>query len=184
MHLPIFDLHCDLLSYLAKIPGASPSNENDIACALPWLRKGNVHLQVLAIYTDVRPGSMDLALKQAEIFQSLIEEKTGAFTAFQAQSWKSSDQIAALASIENAAGLGEENASWEAIERQLDKILSKVGRLAYVSLTHHTENRFGGGNYTKGIGLKDEGRRLLDLLIEKISPSIFPIVPTSWQKEF
>jgi microsomal dipeptidase-like Zn-dependent dipeptidase len=170
MHLPIFDLHCDLLSYLAKIPGASPSNENDIACALPWLRKGNVQLQVLAIYTDVRAGSMDLALKQAEIFQSLTEEKPGAFSAFQVQSWKSSDQIAALASIENAAGLGEENASWEAIERQLDEILSKVGRLAYVSLTHHTENRFGGGNYTEGIGLKDDGRRLLDLLIERNIP--------------
>ncbi|TFV95776.1 peptidase [Algoriphagus kandeliae] len=170
MNFPIYDLHCDMLSYLAKVPNANAFSSEDIACAVPWLQKGNVHLQVMAIYTDVRPGSMELARKQAVIFQDLIQKNSDIFCAFEPGREVSSNQIALIASIENAAGLGEENANWEDIQKQFGEILLRVGKLAYISLTHHTENRFGGGNYTEGIGLKEDGKRLLDLMHGKKIP--------------
>ncbi|MCS5490912.1 dipeptidase [Algoriphagus limi] len=170
MNSPIYDLHCDMLSYLAKVPNANPFSSEDIACAVPWLQKGNVHMQVMAIYTDVRQGSMDLARKQAKIFEELIQNNPDTFCAFEPKKEVPSNRIALIASVENAAGLGEENASWVDIQQQFDQILSSVGKLAYISLTHHTENRFGGGNYTEGIGLKEDGKRLLDLMHGKKIP--------------
>ena len=48
-----------------------------------------------------------------------------------------------------------------------------MNKLAYIGLTHHTENRFGGGNYTEGIGLKDDGKKLLDYISGKNIPIDF-----------
>lgn len=173
MRLPIFDMHCDLLSYLAKVPGADPFSKDDIACAIPWLFAGGVRTQVLAIYTDVKTESMALAARQADIFESLLakheSELTAANPAF-FSGWEKQNQIGIMASVENAAGIGHESATWEEITGQFDYILSKVKRLAYIGLTHHTENRFGGGNYTDGIGLKGDGKRLLDYMSGKKIP--------------
>lgn len=170
MPFPIVDLHCDLLSYLAKIPNASPFATEDIACAFPHLINGNVRLQICAIYTDVRPNSMDLGWKQAVIFRELIEKESTSFMEFDGENLAPSEKVGMIASIENAAGIGHEDASWKEIYEQFDRILEKTGKLAYISLTHHTENRFGGGNYTEGIGLKDDGKRLLDYMSGKKIP--------------
>ena len=53
---PIFDMHCDLLVYLASVKDAHPAKKEDIGCALPYLQGGNVKLQVLAIYTSTKKG--------------------------------------------------------------------------------------------------------------------------------
>jgi membrane dipeptidase len=173
MNLPIIDMHCDLLSYLATIPDANAFDPEKIACAIPLLSKGNVRMQVMAIYTDVRPQSMRLARKQAEIFENLLVQHADKLVRVQPhflENWDKQSHIGIIAAIENAAGLGHENASWSEIQTQADQILAQVERLAYISLTHHTENRFGGGNYTDGIGLKDDGKRLLDYLHGKKIP--------------
>lgn len=173
MNLPIIDLHCDMLSYLATLQDADPFDPTQIACAIPLLVKGNVKLQVMAIYTDVRAESMHIAMRQAEIFQNLLNQNPDQLTFADSNflaGWGKQTPIGIIAAVENAAGLGHEYANWKEIESQLTKILSKVGRLAYISLTHHTENRFGGGNYTDGIGLKDDGKRLLDYLDAKKIP--------------
>ena len=65
MRFPVADLHCDLLSFMAKVPKADPFDPDQIACAFPWLKAGGVRAQVLAIYTDVNPESMELASRQA-----------------------------------------------------------------------------------------------------------------------
>ncbi|MEN2281663.1 membrane dipeptidase [Algoriphagus sp. SE2] len=173
MTLPIVDLHCDLLSYLAKVPAANPYSKDDIACAIPFLKAGGVRMQVLAIYTDVNPDSMKLASKQADIFQGLLEKNpldlNFAGPEFLAN-WKSQNNVGVIASVENAAGFGNEAATIEEIKAQFDSILEKTKKLAYISLTHHTENRFGGGNYTDGIGLKEDGKRLLDYMAGKKIP--------------
>jgi membrane dipeptidase len=173
MHFPIADLHCDLLSFMAKVPEANPFDPNQIACAFPWLKAGGVRAQVLAIYTDVHPESMDLASKQANLFVKLLEDYPETVcrwdAAFQ-QNLEATEQLGIIASIENAAGIGTPTATWNEIYAQFDAILEKVGSLAYISLTHHTENRFGGGNYTEGIGLKEDGKRLLDYLAGKQIP--------------
>lgn len=173
MHLPIADLHCDLLSFLATVPQANPFNSDQIACALPLLQAGGVRAQVMAIYTDVHPGSMALARKQADLFAKLLEEQTDILCRMDShflQHHAEQSHIGVIAAIENAAGIGTEAASWQEIYAQFDLLLEKVGQLAYISLTHHTENRFGGGNYTEGIGLKEDGKRLLDYLAGKSIP--------------
>ncbi|WP_296702511.1 membrane dipeptidase, partial [Algoriphagus sp.] len=128
MTLPIVDLHCDLLSYLAKVPAANPYSKDDIACAIPFLKAGGVRMQVLAIYTDVNPQSMKLASKQADIFQNLLE-KNPLDLSFAGpeflSNWKSQNNVGIIASVENAAGIGNETASLEEIKTQFDSILEK-----------------------------------------------------------
>lgn len=173
MNLPIADLHCDLLSYLALVPGADPYIKDQIACAIPWLEEGGVKMQVLAIYTNVEDASMRIASKQADLFGKLLQNHDQSLTAFNQEYIANADKescIGVIASVENAAGFGTEKSTWEEIYAQFDSIVEKVGQLAYISLTHHTENRFGGGNYTEGIGLKEDGKRLLDYMAGKRIP--------------
>ena len=173
MNLPIADLHCDLLSFMAKIPDANPFSKDQIACAFPWLQEGGVKMQVMAIYTDVNPESMGLATKQADSFAELLIKEKDTVIRFDKNfllNFQEKSQIGIIASVENAAGFGSEHAEWPEIYRQFDSIVENVGQLAYISLTHHTENRFGGGNYTEGIGLKEDGKRLLDYMAGKHIP--------------
>ncbi|GAB3228474.1 membrane dipeptidase [Algoriphagus aestuariicola] len=173
MKYPIADMHCDLLSFMAKVPNADPFDSSQIACAFPWMEAGGMKMQVMAIYTDVNPDSMDLASKQARIFSDLLQNEAGTVTRFDSeyiQNQDNQESIGIIASVENAAGFGHENATWPEIYAQFDSIVDTVGQLAYISLTHHTENRFGGGNYTEGIGLKEDGKRLLDYMAGKRIP--------------
>lgn len=173
MRKAIFDMHCDLLSYLCNVPDANPFDKDEIACAIPWLISGGVKSQVTAIYTDVRPESMKLAEKQADIFADLLSSHSNELVATDSvflNNWEKEQKLGLFASIENAAGIGNESASWKDIYTQFDTLLKKVGKLAYISLTHHTENRFGGGNYTDGIGLKEDGKKLLDYMHNKQIP--------------
>ncbi|EKB49788.1 dipeptidase [Cecembia lonarensis] len=170
MQIPIIDTHCDILSYLAKIPGARPDQAEEIACALPLLQQGNVKMQVCAIYTDVKPGSMSLAIKQAFKYREMLMTYADQVMQADADFLDSLDQnskIGMVAAIENAAGLAEDEVPIEDAFAQLDQLIKLTGRIAYISLTHHTENRFGGGNYTTGIGLKKDGKLLLDYISGK-----------------
>lgn len=173
MTYPIADLHCDLLSFLAQIPKADPFAKDQIACAFPWMKEGGVRMQVMAIYTTVEPGSMQLATRQAGIFSDLLRKESETVTRFDAgfiKNQTADGPIGIIPSVENAAGFGNESATWPEIYSQFDSIVEKAGILAYISLTHHTENRFGGGNYTEGIGLKEDGKRLLDYMAGKRIP--------------
>lgn len=164
---PIFDLHCDLLSYLADVPGASPDKTEDIGCALPWLQQGNVKMQVMAIYSDVSPGSTQRAYKQSRIFKDLLinykEYFTPANTVDTIKKSLTGGRTGIIASIENAAGLCEEDAPLSSCFENLERIQQNTGRIFYISMTHHGENRFGGGNYSEA-GLKEDGKALLDYL--------------------
>jgi membrane dipeptidase len=170
MNLPIIDTHCDILSYLAKIPNAAPDKTEDIACAIPLMEKGNVKMQVCAIYTDVSTGSMEIARKQAFKYREML--MTYANRVCQADgdflsNLENQTKIGLVTAIENAAGLANEKADISKAFEQLDSLIQLTGRMAYISLTHHTENRFGGGNYTEGIGLKEDGKRVLDYISGK-----------------
>jgi membrane dipeptidase len=162
---PVFDLHCDLLSYLATVKGARPDKADDIACALPLLQAGNVKLQVMAIYTDVRPGSAALGLKQSEIFKNLLQDPAWvpAHSVEQVMALPAGKEVGIVAAIENAAGFCEAHEPLDKGLARLEEIIGNVGKLAYISLTHHTENRFGGGNYSEA-GLKADGKIVLDYL--------------------
>jgi membrane dipeptidase len=174
---PIFDLHCDLLSYLARIPNADLFGVGEIGCSLPYLQKGNVKLQVCAIYTNVEKGSTTLAYRQAEIFKNSIDKYGDFFVNIEdisaLDNLLNHSKIGLLAAVENAAGLCEEDDNIDDAFLNLEKILEQTKRIAYIGITHHGENRFGGGNYSNNIGLKDDGKILLEFLSGKGIPIDF-----------
>ena len=164
---PVFDLHCDLLSYLAEVPNADPAGTGDMGATLPYLQKGNVKLQVMAIYADAEPGSTKRALKQVDAYRQLLRDYADYFTAIHSsrdiQQLTSGNKIGIIPAIENATGLCEPDEPIEKALERLNNYRKDIGPIAYIGITHHTENRFGGGNMSTA-GLKDDGRHLLDHL--------------------
>lgn len=167
--IPVFDLHCDLLAYLVKTPGASIHDAEAIGAALPHLQAGGVSKQVLAIYAPTGAGSSQLAAQQVARFAELAQLPQFHPICSKAD-LANRNSIGIVPAIENASGFCEE---WEQLEvgfRRLATWINELGTLAYISLTHHDENRFGGGNYAPGVGLKPDGEALLDFLHAKNIP--------------
>ncbi len=170
----IFDLHCDLLSYLATVKDASVYKQDEIGVAIPHLKAGNVKLQVMAVYTDTAPGSRSLGFKQVEIYRQLSSLSDNFFKPL--SNISASERLFSeaagcytLLAIENAAGFCEEADPLDVGLKKLDELTEKAGPLAYIILTHHYENRFGGGNYAEA-GLKPDGEVLLEYLSGKKIP--------------
>lgn len=170
----IFDLHCDLLSYLATVKGADVYKQDEIGAAVPHLKAGKVKLQVMAAYTDTAPGSSQLGMKQVELYNQLpsltgnyFQPVPGNFLSH--KELKDAPGCFTLLALENAAGFCEEDDPLDVGLNKLEKILDLAGPLAYIILTHHYENRFGGGNYAEA-GLKPDGEVLLDFLHTKKIP--------------
>lgn len=167
---PIADLHCDLLHYLVKDPSRTPL-ATEARCSVPQLRLGGVKLQTLAIFTETEKGSAASGRDQAEVFKLLAGLYPNDFQLLQSPGQFAlppiSDRIGIVAAIENASGFCEEEGSLEEGLENLRVIFGKVGRPLYISLTWNTENRFGGGALAGEVGLKDDGRQLLDFLHAK-----------------
>lgn len=167
IHFPIIDLHCDLPSYLMEVQGADPAGTSDMGATIPYLQKGGVKLQVMALYSDVRKGSVERAWHQAQLYTTLVKDYGDYLLSVcrqeHLQQVMTGSKIGAMVSIENAAGLCEEDEPLEKAFERLEALEQKVGRIFYMSLTHHTENRFGGGNYSEA-GLKDDGKALLEYI--------------------
>ena len=160
--IPIADLHCDLPVYLLMNENATPHSE-DIGVGIPFLRKGNVVLQVMAMFTSVEQSSSKDGLAQSVIYRNLLAEYSNEFVQAGPEFQPDSQRIGIVAALESASGICNEEEPLENAFKNLDAILENVGRLFYISLTHHLENRFGGGNYSTP-GLKDDGRALLDYI--------------------
>ena len=162
----VIDLHCDLLYYLAHVPRASLDNINDIGVALPHLKAGNVKIQTLAMFTLTKPGSAAITNAQVDTYLDLLNSSDfkAVSSYHDAKNILDVDQVGIVPAIENASGLCEEDESISLAFQRLDHIQRRVGKILYISLTHHTENRFGGGNYSDNIGLKDDGKALLDYM--------------------
>lgn len=169
MKYPIIDLHCDLLSYLARIPDATIYKTEDIGAALPHLKAGNVKHQVLAIFTATKKGSVEFAEQQVAAYENLIQgdDFYPIITKEDAQHITTSDQVGVTIALESASGICEEDEKLDLAFERLDKMLESCGHLFYISFTHHTENRFGGGNYSNNVGLKRDGELLLEWMSGK-----------------
>ena len=163
MKKPILDLHCDLLFYL-KEPNSNIDNR-DLGCAIPYLQTGNVKLQVMAIFAPTQNNSQQLGIKQSEIFQSLNTNENRLY-ALDRQNLNGlfvHKSIGMIAAIESGSAFCDENMTLKEGFKNLQKIRNNVGNLFYISFTHHTENRFGGGNYSN-VGLKKDGEALIEHL--------------------
>ena len=162
---PIIDLHCDLLSYLDFLPGSGIHDVDAIGCALPHLKSGGVRVQVMAVFALTEAGSAACGERQMATYTRWGAEKR---EFMHLESWNTEAQVLAgeaiytLLAIENASCFAEEDEPMDVVLERLSGIIASQKPL-YITLTHHAENRFGGGNFTS-IGLKDDGRRLLEFL--------------------
>lgn len=166
--MTVIDLHCDLLSYLALANGGIDHPE--VRCSRPQLKAGGVKLQVMAIYTPTDPDSPMAFDRQVDVYQQLIADPISQIRPLKPiDTLKLSDSIVSCVSIENASGLIDEQQPITKALARLDDCERRCGKIAYVSLTWKTENRFGGGNETT-IGLKPDGEVLIDYLVHKAIP--------------
>jgi microsomal dipeptidase-like Zn-dependent dipeptidase len=165
--LPIIDLHCDLLLYLARTPGASVHDTENIGVTLPFMEAGNVKHQVMAIFVPTRVGSTYWGERQLLAYQHLLQmdEFHPVLQAADAHKAMQQKNIGISLAIENASVFAEEEEPIVAAFARLDRIRKISQRVFYITITHHLENRFGGGNYTE-VGLKPDGERLLDYLTD------------------
>lgn len=157
--ISVFDLHCDLLSYLAgsSSPPTTPRSAYDTIsrASIPALESGGVRGQVLAVYAPTARWSVRSGMRQIKIFQELPNRYPEAFSA---------GKIQTFLAIENASAIFQEEEPFEAGERRLRKLVEIGCKPLYVSLTWNGENRFGGGAHAQKVGLKADGHRLLALL--------------------
>ena len=151
------DLHCDLTAYLLQ-PNSSPNG--DVRCSVDKLFAGNVKMQVMAFYSATEKGSVDEVKEQLKHYRNLLN-LPGVYE-FSPDKAELKDGLGIIAAVENASGLCEEDQPIEDAFKNLDW-LSSQAKIMYVGLTHHLENRFGGGNFTQA-GLKDDGKRLIEYL--------------------
>ena len=151
------DLHCDLTAYLLQ-PNSSPNG--DVRCSVDKLFAGNVKMQVMAFYSATEKGSVDEVKEQLKHYRNLLN-LPGVYE-FCPEKAELKDGLGIIAAVENASGLCEEDQPIEDAFKNLDW-LSSQAKIMYVGLTHHLENRFGGGNFTQA-GLKDDGKRLIEYL--------------------
>ncbi|KQT18054.1 peptidase [Chryseobacterium sp. Leaf404] len=159
------DLHCDLLYYLLRAD-ASP-DDKELGCSLPFLKEGNVRLQTMAIYAPTAKNSAILGFNQSEIFKNLIGNSN--FFHFNLNNFdelENRNKVGILASVENASSFCEEDCHLDEGFENLEKIIQNTKNLLYIGLTHHSDNRFGGGNNSEA-GIKSDGKILIDYLSEK-----------------
>ena len=164
MNQPVIDLHCDLLSYLTR-PNSSIYNTEDVGCAVPYLKEGNVKLQIMAIFAPVQNNSHAFGLEQSEIFKRLDEDKNELyrFEKEHLENFTTNNNIGMLASVESGSAFCDESISLKEGFENLERIIENVGSIMYIGFTHHAENRFGGGNYSTA-GLKNDGKALIDYM--------------------
>lgn len=164
MKKPVIDLHCDLLSYLTR-SNSSIYNTEDMGCAIPYLKEGNVKLQVMAIFAPTVEKSHEFGLQQSELFKRLNDEKNELyrFEKKHLENLRSNENIGMLASVESGSAFCDENIPLKQGFENLERIIENVGSIMYISFTHHAENRFGGGNFSTA-GLKNDGKALIDYL--------------------
>ncbi|MDB6081349.1 MAG: hypothetical protein JWO53_621 [Chlamydiia bacterium] len=151
-----FDLHCDLLLYLAAHPYHF-AYDAESRVSISQMLEGKVQAQTMAIFTPTDAKSVERGIKQAFIYKKLASQYKEYFESY---SVEKNGKIKTLLAIENASAFCGESESLDQGIARLQKIVKEVEKPLYISLTWHTENRFGGGNHTK-VGLKDDGRRLL-----------------------
>ena len=163
---PIFDLHCDLLAFLALDATASPQDVERIGCATPFLQQGQVRIQVMALFSLTEKGSVNLGKRQVEIYQKLSQgpdfqhlEKNTPLSKI----LDPAEAVYMLPAIESASVFSEEEEELQVVLDRFDWLTEQIGTPLYLSLTHHSANRFGGGNGSE-LGLSEEGRKLLEHL--------------------
>lgn len=160
-HIPVIDLHCDLLSFLQMKGERTPFDPLSRA-SFSQMKEGGVRLQTLAIFTYTEVGSTKSGQEQVEIFSQLphrYDEHYAFFTGPECFA-QPNDKVYVTPAFENASGFCEEDEPLERGLSRLQHLYEKLKRILYISMTWNSENRFGGGN-ASNVGLKEDGKQLL-----------------------
>ncbi len=166
---PVYDLHCDMPAYLAFIDKMTPNNEDDIGCAFPHLKRGNVKLQVMAIFSPPNPMKKKPREKQVAKYLKMLESYPDVLEPLVRDNkpdFSDNGKIKVVSAIENATVFCSESESLQTGFQNLEQMIEQCGRPLYIGFTHWSENRFGGGNDSH-VGLKKDGKKLLDYLSGK-----------------
>ncbi|MCB9059565.1 MAG: membrane dipeptidase [Calditrichae bacterium] len=166
MSFPVIDLHCDMTVYMIEKKDASPLNAHDIGSAIPHLKNGNVIAQVMAFFTPASPVQHGFAMRQAKIFKKFQKDYPESFTEQELKSGKQilpDSKTVLLPSIENASGFCHEDERLDDGLKNLEEIIELTGGIFYIGFMHFGDNRFG-GSAGSTVGLKDDGKVLLDYL--------------------
>ncbi len=156
----IIDFHCDYLLYAVTDEKRGPFDPA-VRCSYPQLKRGGVSVQTMAAFTFTARGSAASGSSQSAIYSELPKKHETLFRHVKTKEELAiqSEQVGLLFAYENASSFSEEG---EKLDVGL-KRLSSGPKPIYISLTWNEENRFGGGNLSK-VGLKEDGKRLLDFL--------------------
>lgn len=162
--MPVIDLHNDLLSYLTQKLGRSP--EDPISrSSHPQMMQGHVKLQVLAIFSITGRDSVANGKSQVNKFVELLRDYPMLFSSCSFP-FKAGSQVQIIPAIENASSFASESEPLIDALLRLDEYIKQIGPILYISMTWDDENRFGGGNRSS-IGLKEDGKRLLEWMSGK-----------------
>lgn len=165
LSFPVVDLHNDLLLYLTHKDERKPQEMKSLS-STTQMQTGNIKLQILAISTMTAPDSVQMGSKQVEAFTHLLKTYNKDYALFKKSTPFSPSLIYLLPAIENASVFASENEPIKISLMRLEKYISIVGHLVYISLTWNGENRFGGGCGSSH-GLREDGKELLKLLDKK-----------------
>lgn len=161
MHYSIADLHCDLLCFLQGNPSRS-AYDPIVRCSIPQLRQGHVKMQTMAVFAETAPDSLAKGMAQLNIYQLLPTYYPKDFR-HATYPLQNSDKIALMLAFEGASTFCDEQEPIKKGLKRIQGIINSPIKPLYISLTWNQENRFGGGAHTD-VGLKGDGRCLLDLL--------------------
>ena len=166
----VFDIHCDLLSYLSYKKGRTPF-DHESRCNLRAMVAGKVAVQVLAIYVSGEGRSQESCRAQIQDYISLTKNfpsllQNGNQDSIKAQIPK---KIQILPAFENIAGILPDHIEISLVLAELNQIYKSLKHIAYISLTWDGENRYGGGAGCQ-IGLKDDGKKMIEWMDEKHIP--------------
>ena len=124
-------------------------------------------MQVMAISCIESPPQTEISLIQSQWYQRLITDYKNDFDNIRSiddiDTVLHSKKTGIITAIENAAALCGNDEPLDKAYDRLETIIKFLGKPLYISLTHHGETRFGGGNQTE-IGIKDDGKSLLDYM--------------------
>ena len=160
----VIDLHCDLLGSIDWSKGELNFESEKTNCSLIQLEDGGVRLQVLAVAALTNNESAESGENQVHLYQEMHNKYPNRVGRF-AEISRGTKKLHCMFSIENASVLASDD---EPLEKAFERFTAynAVEKILYVSLTWNQENRFGGGNMTN-IGLKEDGKTLLDFMSGK-----------------
>lgn len=161
----VVELHSDFLSYLTFSDTHTP-HDHESRSSIRQIRAGGVKTIVKTVYaaTNSKNPSQESKLQMAK-YHELVADETLPFVS-PLDPFAKENPVLSIPSIENASGFAEEDEPLDMVFRRFEDHFTKVPPI-YISLTWHEENRFGGGNMTN-VGLKNDGKVLLEFLEDKV----------------